>query len=57
MVIAMCAVVHLKEYIDTGEALDLVTADSLIGWPEMREWIEANQIMLPVRRDGKKLNE
>ena len=57
MVFAMSAVVHLKEFIDTGESADLDAADGLINGPEVRAWIEDNEIMLPLRRDGKKLNE
>lgn len=57
MVFAMSAVVHLKEFIDTGNSTDLFAANGLINGPELRAWIEANEIMLPLRRDGKKLNE
>ena len=57
MVFAMSAVVHLKEFIDSGESADLDAADGLINGPEVRAWIEDNEIMLPLRRDGRKLNE
>ena len=57
MVFAMSAVVHLKEFIDSGESADLDAADGLINGPEVRAWIEDNEIMLPLRRDGIKLNE
>lgn len=57
LVFAMSAIVHLKEFIDTGEPMDLAAADGIINGPEMRAWIEDNQVMLPLRRDGKKLNE
>ena len=57
LIFAMSAIVHLKEYIDTGEKMDLAAADSLLNGPEVRAWIEVNQIMLPLRRDGKTLNE
>jgi len=57
VVFAMCAVVHLKEFIDTGEPMDLDAADGILNGPEMRAWIEDNEIMLPLRRDGKRLNE
>lgn len=54
---AMCVVVHLKEFIDTGEPMDLCAADGLLNGTELRAWIEENEIILPVRRDGIKLNE
>ena len=57
LVFAMSAIVHLKEFIDTGEPEDLYAADGLINGVEMRGWIDDNEILLPLRRDGKKLNE
>ena len=53
----MSAVVHLKEFIDTGESSDLDAADGLLSGTELRAWIEDNEVMLPLRRDFKKLNE
>ncbi|KKN76141.1 hypothetical protein LCGC14_0373360 [marine sediment metagenome] len=57
LVFAMNAIVHLKEYIDSGEPLDLAAANGVLNGPEVRAWIEDNKILLPLRRDGKKLNE
>lgn len=56
-IFSMSAVVHLLEFIDTGESADLDAAHGLINGPEVRAWIEENEIMMPLRRDGKKLNE
>ena len=57
MVFAMSTVVHLMEFIDTGESADLDAATGLLNGVELRRWIEDNEIMLPLRRDGRKLNE
>lgn len=57
VVFAMSTVVHLMEFIDTGESADLDAATGLLNGVELRGWIEANEVMLPLRRDGRKLNE
>lgn len=57
LIFAMSAIVHLQEFIDTGESADLDAALGLINGTELRAWIEDNEIMLPLRRDGKRLNE
>ncbi len=47
-----CLAVHLKEYIDTNEVADMAAAQGILNDPEVQQWIEDNEIMLPVRRDG-----
>ena len=47
-----CALCHLVEHNDTGELADLLAYNSLLNEPEVKSWIENNQIMLPLRRDG-----
>ena len=48
-----CALCHLIEFNDTGEPHDMQAYEGLLNDPEVREWIENNQVMLPARRDGK----
>ena len=54
---ALSAVAHLKEHIDTGEPLDLIAAQSSLDHPSLRAWIERNEVLLIVRRDGLTLLE
>lgn len=47
------AIVHLIEYIDTGEPMDLQAADGVIGMlvPDLLQDLH-EQHLLPLRRDG-----
>jgi hypothetical protein len=47
------AIVHLIEYIDTGEPMDLHAADGVIGMliPELLQPLY-EQHLIPLRRDG-----
>ena len=47
------AVVHYQEHIDTGEALDLGAARGCLDNPLVSQWIDDNEALLPLRRDGK----
>ena len=47
------AVVHLQEYIDTNELLDLEAAGSALQNYPLQQWIRHNYALIPVRRDGK----
>jgi len=47
-----CALCHYVEFCETGELADLKAYNSLLGDPEVKEWIDGNQVMLPLRRDG-----
>jgi hypothetical protein len=54
VIAALCAAAHYQEYVDTLQPLDLGAAkDSIRLNPLVTEWIEENEIMLPLRRDGK----
>lgn len=57
LIFAMSTIVHLQEFIDSGDSADLDAANGLISGTEMRAWIDENEILLPLRRDGKRLNE
>jgi len=52
---ALCAVAHLVEYIDTTEQFDFNSAMSNLNDPMLAQWVCENQVLLPVRRDGKTL--
>ena len=45
-------IVHLVEYIDTGEPLDIAAAKSSLNYPEVAEALEPG-VLLPVTRSGK----
>ena len=47
------AVVHLQEYIDTDELLDLEAAKSVLQTFSLQQWIRHNYALIPVRRDAK----
>lgn len=47
------AVVHLQEYIDTNEFMDLEAAKSALQSYPLKQWIRHNHALVPVRRDGK----
>lgn len=47
-----CLAAHFKEYIDTNESTDLDSAKGILDDPEVADWIERNEVLLPVRRDG-----
>lgn len=47
------AVVHLREYIDTDELLDLEAAKGALDGFPIRQWIRHNHALIPVRRDAK----
>lgn len=57
LVMAVAAVVHLLEYIATGEDFDFAAARSNLLWPKLVEWYEENGVLLPARRDGKTMAE
>lgn len=49
------AVVHLREALDNnGSPHDIGAARMCLDQPVVAEWIENNEVLLPVRRDGKK---
>lgn len=56
LVKAFSVIVHLKEHIDTGETADLDVANGMLSSEEMIRWIDDNEVMLPLRRDGKALH-
>ncbi len=47
------AVIHLQEFIDTGELFDRLAANSNLEHPLVKGWMSNNKILLPQRRDGK----
>lgn len=47
-----CALCHLVEFHDTGEPFDIAAYTSLIVAPDVQEWLRANEVLLPKRRDG-----
>ncbi len=47
------AVVHYQEFADTSEPLDLGAARGCLDNPLVSQWIEDNETLLPLRRDGK----
>ncbi len=47
-----CALCHLIEFNSTGEPADLQAYEALLNEPDVKDWNENNQIMLPLRRDG-----
>ncbi len=47
------AVVHLQEYIDTDELLDLDAAKNALQSYSLQQWIRHNFALIPARRDGK----
>lgn len=47
------AVVHLREYIDTDELLDLESAKDVLQNFPLKQWIRHNHALIPVRRDAK----
>lgn len=47
------AVVHLREYIDTAELVDLESAHDVLQSMPVKQWIRHNHALIPVRRDGK----
>ena len=49
-------VVHLAEYVETGETTDLDAAKGLLGSPEVAEALEPSA-RLPVTRSGKSVTE
>ena len=55
LLLAMNAVAHYQEYVDTGEPMDLAAARASLDYPEMTEWLEEYIILLPLRRDNKTL--
>jgi len=52
---ALSAVTHLIEFMDTGHGLDLTAAWSSLNDADLREWIEKNGVLLPLRRDHQSL--
>jgi len=47
------AVVHYQEYVDTGELLDIVAANSALYCMPLKQWLRHNHALVPLRRDGK----
>ena len=50
---AVNACVHYQEYIDTGEAFDLLSAKQSMRGLSLSDWMRKNEVMMPCRRDGK----
>ena len=46
------AVVHLQEFIDTGEPNDLDAAQTNLAHPLIQKWMAENEVLLPLRRDA-----
>lgn len=52
---AMNAVIHLQEFIDSGRELDRISATQSLSNPFLRDWVTKHEVLLPLRRDGKKV--
>ena len=48
---AASAIVHYEEFLVTGVPLDLTAAEAMMRTPALADWIKANKVLLPVKRD------
>lgn len=44
-----CAVVHLREFIDTSVHVDAIAANALLADSRVQKWAEQNKVLLPPR--------
>lgn len=42
--------VHVQEYLETGHPYDKAAASSAAYDPEVKAWLEANKVLMPVKR-------
>jgi hypothetical protein len=49
------AVLHYQEFLDTLEPVDLDAAKSALNTLPLKQWLRHNFVLVPVRRDGKRL--
>jgi len=57
LMMALTAIAHYQEYIDTKEPHDLYAAIGVMQDADLQEWMNANAVLLPLRRDGKSVRK